>query len=310
MAAVEKLQALSPVTAPVGQYDPPGRAPENSHLRRLQEFLASMESVALDVNTGNDVAHWYWTTRVENPSTLDDAGFVELQEKLRKKSKDVDISIISEADKLHNLMIKGPGQKPILIRAESACGQKWAEETKDGPQSISAFLDLLDLNSKISVQDFAMVDDAENQSRSVAELREYFFNPASRGDAVWNCLDIGVTHLQAEYTPRELSSYDVYRQGEAASDSVTRGGQPAWNKDLQQFFLLSGGGAISAIHMDAGGPCTWIRPIVGRKIWFFGRGITNMSEDDRRRFLKQGDLNPLGYMHGWSRVELRAGDTL
>ena len=168
-AAVEKLEGLLTITATVGEYDPPRGAPEGSYLLRLQEFLSSLESVVLDVNIGNDVAGWYWSARVENPSTPDDAGFLELQEALGKKSKDVDISIISEPDELNNLMVKGPSQRPILVRAESTCGQKWADETKDGPQSISAFLDLLDLDSKISVQDFAIVNTAMN--RQLAETR-------------------------------------------------------------------------------------------------------------------------------------------
>ena len=31
--------------------------------------------------------------------------------------------------------------------------------------------------------------------------------------------------------------------------------------------------------MNSGGPCTWARPIVGHKVWFFGVGIFTQFED-------------------------------
>ena len=314
--AKEKQEGLYLIT--MGEYSILPSAPEKSRLLELQEFLVVLDGMAKNANPGTDYDRWYYGMRARRSQKRgEDDGWTELQEKLEKMSPDIDLTIVTTVDEMREQMAaKTTWTKPILIPADCEYGRQLADSSSTGPQDIPAFLARLDVKRKVSVQDLGLKETAKSDhvrplSKSVAAVKKHFLQPSGT-DTVWNCLDIAVPNAGAIYTPLEIMNEDLYHQSANPEGSAGRGGQPVWNKDLARWFLLSDGGAISSIHMDAGGPCTWIRPLVGRKIWYFGRGVTNLSEDDKNRFLEHehGDLSPEGYMHGWSRIELKPGDTL
>ena len=61
--------------------------------------------------------------------------------------------------------------------------------------------------------------------------------------------------------------------------------------EAQSWALLATAGAISDIHTDAGGFGTWVRPILGRKVWYIGVNYATRPGEsgwDKKAFKWQG----------------------
>ncbi|KAF2834214.1 hypothetical protein M501DRAFT_604730 [Patellaria atrata CBS 101060] len=78
-------------------------------------------------------------------------------------------------------------------------------------------------------------------------------------------------------------------------------------RPLKEFFLLSQRYAVSPIHVDTGGPVTWVRILRGKKIWYFPRYI---SSETTCRLGQVGSLVPEDYPGGWSKIQLTRGDIM
>ena len=289
-------------------FDLPSKARPKSQLLRLQGFLEQMESVALDANPGTDYPYWRYNNQAQGGRRGGEDGWEPLQEKLGKMSEDIDITIVDIRQKMREYAFDKLCTKPIFVPQDSPYGRSLAEFVQEGPLGIPEFLEYLNDKDQISVQDFERKQGFSTREVSVQEVKRHFLQPRS-DDPVWNCLDIGASQISVDYTPREIAQEDLLRQADPIKGSATRGHRMDTIKDMQQWFLLTQAGSISDIHVDSGGLCTWIRVLVGRKIWYYGRGITNLSEVDKLRFVKQATDNPRGYIHGWSRIDLHAGDT-
>ena len=286
----------------------PSKAKPKSRLLRLQGFLEQMESVARDANSGTDYAHWRWDNQAKGGRRGGQDDWELLQERLGKMSENIDVAIVSTPQTMREHGFVKLSTKPIFVPYNSPYGRSFAEVAAEGPLSIPDFLGYLNDKDGISVQDFERKQGSSTRHVSVQEVKRHFLAPQP-DDPVWNCLDIGASQIHVEYTPREIVQEDLLRQADPIKGNATRGHRMDAVKDMQQWFLLTQAGSISDVHVDSGGLCTWIRVLVGRKIWYYGRGITNLSEVDKLRFVKQATDDPKGYMHGWSRIDLHAGDT-
>ena len=219
-------------------------------------------------------------------------------------SKNPDIEVISTSDEQESrLKSRDPWDMPLIVLRESELGKDWNARCGKGRQDIQEFLSYFRENELFSIQVFAGKE-PETVFKSFAEISEYFSKVPADRQEVWNCLDLSCK-TNTNYIPSEIWGYDKYQESEKEVDNAGRGGK---SKDLGIFFLLSGEGAISPTHVDAGGPCTWMRPICGHKVCYFARGI--FLQENKDRFRQQDVLDPRGYVGGWSKIVLRPGDTL
>ena len=144
----------------------------------------------------------------------------------------------------------------------------------------------------------------ENYTWSVADLRKAFRNKSS----CFNVLDIDAPGYTKTHKPQAMQDIDLLGTSIAPAGSIGRG----LSKDgtyLGRFFLLARKGAISGIHSDSGGIMTWLRPMVGREVWYYGRTPYHLTEGDRNRWEHEGDLESSGYENPWNRIVLERGDT-
>ena len=179
---------------------------------------------------------------------------------------------------------------PILIPRSSPLGKDLAN--KDQKFSIDQFLQNLPNNKNVSVQVLSKPG-VDTESWELENVRQNFQIGAENRQHVINCLDIGSPfHLKAPPIPIPLYQGDILRKPWPKLKDVGRGTFPT-GQSVSEWYLLSGANSGSGKHVDGNGRATWVRPICGKKTWYWSHSCHN-SDDS---------------LEGWSWMTLSPGDT-
>lgn len=284
-------------------------------LAELKEFMISINSLSStkDVNPGTllDLYSAELQSRGQRgkKGSEEDDGLKTLKTAMAQRSSEKDIDVATTVEELTTIC-DTIMTRPVLIPRESPLGVSILQG-REFPSSILEFLDTLDDEARLEIQDYDRSIESpdtapglESKFTTVRELKERQNNPESRGSP-YNSLDIA---LRTQECPiAGLSSSDYLHKLTLPEHDLSRGVEKPY-KDMN-FMLLSEKGCISGTHVDPT-LITGLTPALGAKIWYFGRGVASLGCHDAARFAGLGGLEPEGYLHGWSRLRLRQGDTM
>lgn len=160
---------------------------------------------------------------------------------------------------------------------------------------------------KLFVQNLELPNNqVEPEEWTVAKVREGFLSDQY---GVFNCLDVPVDSPLVQHRLQPLLDTDLLRAPRYPNDLV------GWTKQqaaplLAERRLLSKRGAISAIHVDGGGPVTHLTTLFDSRLLYWMLPLPLMPMKDVDRFMSREMLDPLGYEAQWSRLLLGPGDML
>ena len=277
----------------------------------LGRFIRELDLLAKFPNPGYEMEWWRAeqlnnkkARGMTNPTTLD--GIVS---RLGQCSGAVDMAVVSCDEELE-AHFSAATKLPVFISGASEYGRTLSKAGSHAIKDIQGFLDEVGPKKKISVQDLDKPKDPRQEHIvpdlwAVERVREAFLG--GDRDKVINCLDLALPGYLVRHAPTALAELDMLRVSAQAAGSAGRGDE-LQHKSLEQFFLLSKRGSISATHVDAGGVSTWVQVLEGEKVWYYRHGLLHMSQPDRERFVRQGARDIHGYQQGWTKVHLRRGD--
>ena len=279
----------------------------------LDDFIREIDRMAKFPNPGYEPDAW--RAKLLSEGKIRDVAnrIDEHLSRLGQCSKDVDLVVVDCEEELR-AHFEEPTRLPAFIAGTSRYGKTlWKGEEAPAIHSIATFLEMVGPERSVSVQVLDKPKDPQNEfivadAWTTEKVRKVFLENGVGEDRPINCLDLALPAYLVRHTPTALAQLDALRMSSQAAGSAGRGDNLGGRKSLEQFFLLSKRGSISATHVDAGGVSTWIQVLEGEKVWYYGRGLLNMPQADREPFFEQSVMDLGGYQHGWTKIHLRRGD--
>jgi hypothetical protein len=222
---------------------------------------------------------------------------LEVLSTVQHKPFDEDVVIIND-DKMLEECLGQCFPKPLLYLSTSkhASPITWAN-----------FWDYLQKNSnkKIDVYDYSILTESKRtQQRTVQKVIDHWNKP-SHSRTPLNCLDI--ENRLGHCCPVPIINANLLERALLHAEETVGKTDSMWSSSHAEFLVASTANAVSTIHTDAGGGLTFIKVLHGRKIFYFPRRVDSTSI---RLLAQVGSQYVNGYIGGWARVELQAGDLL
>jgi hypothetical protein len=312
-AAIMKLIGTTP-TPRVPTYDCNLDTVPNTQHAALAEYLTTLDGCSHPAVRDDTLRHEIrrlWETPMGQVSK---AGILRpLAEGVASGSfaRRPDIQVVEDEVGLERALVDG-FDLPIFIPAGSPLSNATVKSRELAKEVLTVeqfFSDVLQNDEKtMDVQDTGVVKGEPMARRvKVGEIKDRYYRPHTRLSP-WNGLEIGDTTRGAKW-PSVIERCNILnRLAYLPTDSV---GRPTMGKGeykrLDPWYLWTERNSISRQHEDVAGLRTIILVVHGTKIWYLQ---PQRSRSDQRRWEKQGDKGPEGYMDGWVRLVLQKNDIL